>query len=284
MKYKGTVLVTGCSSGIGLATCHVLSRNNFMTYGTVRNLSKAKKIQDLINRENLSLKILRLDVNDNQSIKLAVKKILADIGRIDVLINNAGYGMFGPVEEITTQEVKKQFETNFFGTIRLIKALVPIMRKQGNGTIVNISSMVGRFGVPLNSAYVSSKFAVEGLSESISFELEEFGIRVILIEPGVIKSDFFHNVKVKGMNLESPYHKLMERRVNFLDKAMKNSLTSSYDVADTILEALKSKDPKFRYVIGNDATNSLRMRNSLSDRKFMEWIRAGIFQGKGLSK
>jgi NAD(P)-dependent dehydrogenase (short-subunit alcohol dehydrogenase family) len=284
MKSKRTVLVTGCSSGIGLATCHVLSRNNFMTYGTVRNLSKAKKIQDSINRENLSLKILRLDVNDNQSIKLAVKKILTDTGRIDVLINNAGYGMFGPVEEITTQEVKKQFETNFFGTIRLIKALVPIMRKQGNGTIVNISSMVGRFGVPLNSAYVSSKFAVEGLSESISFELEEFGIRVIVIEPGVVKSDFFHNAKVKGMNLESHYHKLMERRVNFLDKAMKNSLTSSYDVADTILEALKSKDPKFRYVIGNDATNSLRMRNSLSDRKFMEWIRAGIFQGKGLSK
>lgn len=284
MKSKRTVLVTGCSSGIGLATCHVLSRNNFMTYGTVRNLSKARKIQDLINRENLSLKILRLDVNDNQSIKLAVKKILTDTGRIDVLINNAGYGMFGPVEEITTQEVKKQFETNFFGTIRLIKAIVPIMRKQGNGTIVNISSMVGRFGVPLNSAYVSSKFAVEGLSESISFELEEFGIRVIVIEPGVVKSDFFHNVKVKGMNLESPYHKLMERRVNFLDKAMKNSLTSSYDVADTILEALNSKDPKFRYVIGNDATNSLRMRNSLSDRKFMEWIRAGIFQGKGLSK
>ena len=284
MKSKRTVLVTGCSSGIGLATCHVLCRNNFMTYGTVRNLSKAKKIQDLINRENLSLKILRLDVNDNQSIKLAVKKILTDTGKIDVLINNAGYGMFGPVEEITTQEVKKQFETNFFGTIRLIKAIVPIMRKQGNGTIVNISSMVGRFGVPLNSAYVSSKFAVEGLSESISFELEEFGISVIVIEPGVVRSDFFHNVKVKGMNLESPYHELMERRVNFLDKAMKNSLTSSYDVADTILEALNSKDPKFRYVIGNDATNSLRMRNSLSDRKFMEWIRAGIFHGKGLSK
>lgn len=284
MKSKRTVLVTGCSSGIGLATCHVLSRNNFMTYGTVRNLSKAKKIQDLINGENLSLKILRLDVNDNQSIKIAVKKILTDTGRIDVLINNAGYGMFGPVEEITTQEVKKQFETNFFGTIRLIKAIVPIMRKQGNGTIVNISSMVGRFGVPLNSAYVSSKFAVEGLSESISFELEEFGIRVIVIEPGVVKSDFFQNVKVKGMNLESPYQKLMERRVNFLDKAMKNSLTSSYDVADTIFDALNSKDPKFRYVIGNDATNSLRMRNSLSDRKFMEWIRAGIFQDKGLSK
>ena len=284
MECKRTVLVTGCSSGIGLATCHVLSRNNFMTYGTVRNLSKAKKIQDLMNMDDLSLEILRLNVNDNQSIKLAVKKILNDTGRIDVLINNAGYGMFGPIEEITTQEIKKQFETNFFGAIRLIKAIVPIMRKQGKGTIVNISSMVGRFGVPLNSAYVSSKFAVEGLSESISFELEEFGIRVIVIEPGVVKSDFFHNVKVKGVNLESPYHELMERRVNFLDKAMKNSLTCSYDVASIILDALNSKDPKFRYVVGNDATNSLRMRNSLSDRKFMEWIRAGIFQGKGLSK
>jgi NAD(P)-dependent dehydrogenase (short-subunit alcohol dehydrogenase family) len=284
MKSKRTVLVTGCSSGIGLATCHVLSRNNFLTYGTVRNLSKAKKIQDLINRESLPLKILQLDVNDNQSIKLAVKRILSDTGTLDVLINNAGYGMFGPIEEITTQEVKKQFETNFFGIIRLIKAIVPIMRKQGNGIIVNISSMVGKFGVPLNSAYVSSKFAVEGLSESIKFELEEFGIRVIVIEPGVVKSDFFQNVRVKGTDSNSPYHKLMKMRVSFLDKAMKNSTTSSYDVASTILDALNSKDPKFRYVIGNDATNAIRMRTSLSDRKFMEWIRAGIFQGKGLSK
>ena len=283
MKSKKTVLVTGCSSGIGLATCHVLSRNNFMTYGTVRNLSKAKKIEDLIDREGLPLKILHLDVNNDQSIKLAVKRVLSETGRLDVLINNAGYGMFGPIEEITTQEVKKQFETNFFGTIRVIKAIVPIMRKQGNGIIVNISSMVGRFGVPLNFAYVSSKFAVEGLSESIAFELEEFGIRVIVIEPGVVKSDFFQNVRVKGMDPNSPYHKLMKMRVSFLDKAMKNSMTSSYDVASIILDALNSKDPKFRYVVGNDATNSIRMRNSLSDRKFIEWIRAGIFQGKGLS-
>jgi short-subunit dehydrogenase len=158
------------------------------------------------------------------------------------------------------------------------------MRNQGSGIIVNVSSMVGRFGVPLNSAYVSSKFAVEGLSEAISFELEEFGIRVIVIEPGVVKSDFFQNVKIKGMNPDSPYHNLMERRVAFLNQAMKNSLTSSYNVANTILDALNSKDPKFRYVIGNDATNSIRMRNSLSDKKFMKWIRAGIFQGKGLSK
>ncbi|HEX5573434.1 MAG TPA: SDR family NAD(P)-dependent oxidoreductase, partial [Nitrososphaeraceae archaeon] len=140
MKVKKTVLVTGCSSGIGFATCLVLSRNDFMTYGTVRNLSKAKRIQEVINREKLPLKIIQLDVNDNQSIKLAVKKILTESGGIDILINNAGYGMFGPIEDITMEEVKKQFETNFFGTIRLIKSIVPIMRKQGNGIIVNISS------------------------------------------------------------------------------------------------------------------------------------------------
>ncbi|MFN2434915.1 MAG: SDR family oxidoreductase [Nitrososphaeraceae archaeon] len=247
-------------------------------------MSKAKRIQELITREKLPLKIIQLDVTDNQSIKLAVKKILTDSGGIDILINNAGYGMFGPIEEITMEEVKKQFETNFFGTIRLIKSIVPIMRKQGNGIIVNISSMVGRFGVPLNSAYVSSKFALEGLSESISFELEEFGIRVIVIEPGVVQTDFFQNLKIKGMNTDSPYHSLMARRVTFLEKAMKNSPSSSYQVANTILYALNSKDPDFRYVVGNDAMNSIQMRGSLSDRKFMKWIRDGIFHGKGLPK
>jgi short-subunit dehydrogenase len=186
-----------------------------MTYGTVRNLSKAKRIQEIINRETLPLKIIQLDVNDNQSIKLAVKKILTDSGGIDILINNSGYGMFGPIEEIIMEEVKKRFETNFFGTKRLIKSIVPIMSKQGNGIIVNISSMIGRFGVPLNSAYVSSKFALEGLSESISSELKEFGIRVIVIEPGVVQIDFLQNLKLKGTNTDSPYHRSMARRVPF---------------------------------------------------------------------
>ena len=137
----------------------------------MRDLSKAKKIQEVIDKEKLPLKIIPLDVNDPEDISKAIRGILYDSGKIDVLINNAGYGMFGPIEDITIEDVKLQFETNFFGIIRLIKAIVPVMRKQGYGTIVNISSMVGRFGVPLNSAYVSSKFAIEGLSESISYEL-----------------------------------------------------------------------------------------------------------------
>ena len=284
MKDKKTVLVTGCSSGIGYATCLVFARNNFATYGSVRDLSKAERIQEITNKEKLPLKIIRLDVNEDESIRIAIQKIISDSGGIDILINNAGYGMFGPIEKISIKEIKEQFETNFFGTIRLIKAIVPIMRKQRNGTIVNISSMVGRFGVPLNAAYVSSKFALEGLSQSISFELDEFGIKVILVEPGVIQTDFFHNLKVRGNDTKSPYYKLMDKRIAFLKAAMKNSVSSSDQVANTILHAVNSRDPDMRYVIGNDATNSIHMRNSLSDREFMKWIKDGMFHGKGFAR
>jgi len=284
MKDKKTVLVTGCSSGIGYATCLMFVRNNFATYGSVRDLSKAERIQEITNKEKLPLKIIRLDVNEDESIRIAIQKIISDSGGIDILINNAGYGMFGPIEEISIKEIKEQFETNFFGTIRLIKAIVPIMRKQRNGTIVNISSMVGRFGVPLNAAYVSSKFALEGLSESISFELQEFGIKVILVEPGVIQTDFFQNLKIRGNDTKSRYYKLMDKRIAFLKAAMKNSVSSSDQVANTILHAVNSRDPDMRYVIGNDATNSIHMRNSLSDREFMKWIKDGMFHGKGFAR
>ncbi|MGI8720411.1 MAG: SDR family oxidoreductase, partial [Nitrososphaeraceae archaeon] len=228
--------------------------------------------------------IIPLDVNDPESISKAIRDILYDSGKIDVLINNAGYGMFGPIEDITIEDVKLQFETNFFGVIRLIKAIVPIMRKQGYGTIVNISSMVGKFGVPLNAAYVSSKFAIEGLSESISYELAEFGIRVIVVEPGVVQTNFFQNLKIKGIDTKSPYYELMKKRVSFLKTAMKNSPTSSSQVANTILDALNSKHPDFRYVIGMDAKNSIQKKESLSDRKFMKWVSDSIFQAKPFSR
>jgi len=284
MKRNKTALVTGCSSGIGYSTCLLLARNNFKVYGTVRNLSKAKKIQEVIDKEKIHLKIILLDVNDSESIQNAIRDILYDSRKIDVLINNAGYGMFGPIEDITTEDVKLQFETNFFGVIRLIKEIVPIMRKQGNGTIVNISSMVGRFGVPLNAAYVSSKFAIEGLSESISYELAEFGIKIIVIEPGVVQTNFFNNLKINGLDTSSPYYELMKKRVSFLKIAMKNSPTSSSQVANTILDALNSKRPEFRYVIGMDAKNSIQKKDSLSDKKFMKWVSDGIFQGKPFSR
>ena len=277
-------LITGSSSGIGFETSLLLARKGIYTYSTMRNLGKSKEILEITKKECLPLKVLTLDVTDEKSTQKAIDMVMYEQNRIDILVNNAGYSLVGALEQISMDEIKEEFETNFFGIIRLIKAIVPIMRKQRSGTIVNISSMVGRFGVPLNAAYVSSKFALEGLSESISFELEEFGIKVILIEPGVVQTDFLHNLKIKGNDAKSPYYKLMDLRIAFLKATINSNVSSSDQVANTILHAVNSNDPALRYVIGNDATNSIHVRKKLPDREFMKWIREGIFHGKGLTR
>ena len=276
------VVVTGSTRVIDFAISKEFAENNDATVIVCsRSKQSAVKSAEEIKGKTFAAEI---DVTNRSSIKRFLQQIVSDHERIDILINNAGYGMFGPIEEISIKEIKEQFETNFFGTIRLIKAIVPIMRQQRNGTIVNISSMVGRFGVPLNAAYVSSKFALEGLSESISFELEEFGIKVILIEPGVVQTDFLHNLKIKGNDAKSPYYKLMDLRIAFLKATINSNVSSRDQVANTILHAVNSKDPALRYVIGNDATNSIHVRKKLPDREFMKWIREGIFHGKGLTR
>jgi NAD(P)-dependent dehydrogenase (short-subunit alcohol dehydrogenase family) len=199
---KKVVMVTGSSSGIGFETSLLLAKKGFVTYATMRNLAKSNKIIELKQKEKLPLEVLKLDVTDDKSVKDAIGKVANEQGRIDVLVNNAGYGLVGPLEELSIEEFKEQFETNVFGVIRVTQLVLPIMRKQRNGTIVNISSIAGRIGFPLTPAYVSSKFALEGLSESVSYELEQFGIKVILVEPGVIKTNFDNNLKI-GKNVSA---------------------------------------------------------------------------------
>jgi NAD(P)-dependent dehydrogenase (short-subunit alcohol dehydrogenase family) len=184
---KKIAVVTGSSSGIGFETSLLLARNGFHTYATMRNLDKSKAITNLKQKEKLSLEILQLDVTADESVKEAINKITNEQERIDVLVNNAGYALVGPFEELSIEEFKEQYETNVFGVIRVTQAVLPIMRRQKRGTIVNTSSIAGKIGFPLTSAYVSSKFALEGLSESMAYEIEQFGIKFILIEPGVIK-------------------------------------------------------------------------------------------------
>src|SRR6476646_4345434 len=189
MKAESVALVTGSSSGIGFETSLLLARSGYHTYASMRNLEKSKTLTEIANREKLPLQVVQLDVNDDKSVKDAIYKIENEQGRIDVVVNNAGYLLIGPLEELSIEEFKEQFDTNFFGAIRVIKEVLPIMRRQKAGTIINVSSIAGRIGLPLNSPYVSSKFALEGLSESISYEIEQFGIKVVLIEPGVIKTN-----------------------------------------------------------------------------------------------
>jgi len=192
---KGAV-VTGTSSGIGFETALALAREGYYTYATMRDTTKSDKIKELGKKDNLKIDVLELDVDDENSVKTAIQKILDQKQRIDVLVNNAGWGLWGCVEDVSIDEFKAQFDTNFFSIIRLIQEVGPTMRKQGSGTIVNISSVVGRIGFPASPAYISSKFALEGLSESLRFELAPFGVNVVIIEPGVIKTNFMKNLRM----------------------------------------------------------------------------------------
>jgi NAD(P)-dependent dehydrogenase (short-subunit alcohol dehydrogenase family) len=190
-------VVTGSSSGMGYETSLILARNGFHTYATMRKLEGdgSKQIIDIAKNENLPLQVIQLDVNDDKSVTDAINGIAKEKDRIDVVINNAGYDLMGALEETSIDEIKAQFETNFFGAVRVMQAVIPLMRKQGAGIIVNITSLGGRISFPLNSPYHATKFALEGLSESIRYELEPFGIKIIVIEPGGVGSNFLKNLK-----------------------------------------------------------------------------------------
>ena len=281
-------VVTGSSSGIGFETSLLLARNGFYTYATMRNLNKSLKIKEIAEKENLHLKVLKLDVTVDESVKDAIRQIIDESSRIDVLVNNAGYGVMGAVEDLSLNEFKSQFETNFFGVIRVTKEVIPIMRKQGNGNIINVSSVGGIIGLPLNSAYISSKFALEGWSESMRYELEQFGVDVLLIEPGVVKTNFFENVVINNNNMSSPdnktsaYSQLTQKLFEGF-VPMLNSSTSSApsDVAEVIYQAIESNNREVRYPVGKDAVSIIKMRQKLSDKDFGKWIKESIFQQKG---
>ena len=208
-------VVTGTSSGIGFETALALARDGYYTYATMRNTAKGDKLKELSSKESLKIDVLELDVDNENSAKTAIKHILDQKQRIDVLVNNAGWALWGCVEDVSVDEFKTQFETNFFSIIRLIQEVGPTMRNQGSGTIVNISSVVGRIGFPASPAYISSKFALEGLSESLRFEFAPFGVDVIIIEPGVIKTNFMKNMKMaKKSELDTVYKDITTKVVS----------------------------------------------------------------------
>ena len=269
-------LITGSSSGIGFETALALARANFFTFATMRDTSKADKIQEIAKKENLSLEVVQLDVDKEDSIKSAVKKILEQKGRIDVLVNNAGYGLFGCIEDISIDELKAQFETNFFGVVRLIQETAPIMRKQGSGIIVNVSSVAGRIGFPGTPAYISSKFALEGLSECMRYELSPFGIKTIIIEPGVIKTNFFSSMKSTKGKPNSPYKEITEKVMNGV-KMMAEMGTPAVDVAKTIINAIQTDEPLPRYIVGSDAAMFLEAKKMKTDIEFENYIKKELF-------
>lgn len=303
-KQQNIAVVTGSSTGIGFETSLLLARNGFYTYATMRNASKGDTIEKIANRENLPLEVLSLDVDNDDSVRNTFHKIINERKKIDILVNNAGYGLFGALEDISIGEAKKQFETNFFGAIRTIKEVLPTMREQKNGIIVNITSLAGVVGIPAECIYASSKFALEGLSESISYELKPYRIKVILIEPGVINTNFIPNIKFPNRTDDQPKKILLEER-EYLDLKINASsnnikkMNSSYysdtidsflshyypamknaplptEVARVILEAIKnasnSPNSLFRYLVGEDAKTFAQAKKNLSDSQLYEFI------------
>jgi NAD(P)-dependent dehydrogenase (short-subunit alcohol dehydrogenase family) len=300
-EQENTAVVTGSSTGIGFETSLLLARSGFYTYATMRDTNKRQIIEKIANKENLPLEVLCMNVDNCQSVKKTIQKILDKSKQIDILVNNAGYSLFGALEDISIGAIKKQFETNLFGAVRTIKEILPIMRKQTNGIIINVSSISGIVGFPAQSVYVSTKFALEGLSEAISYELEQYGIKVILIEPGVINTNFAPNIKLPNpINNKSQQTMLKEQKPaidysnndtkkgnfshysNTVDKflshyypAMKNAPLPQ-EVATVILESIvnstNSSECLFRYTVGEDAKTFSETKKNMSDSQLHKFI------------
>ncbi len=274
---KKVAIVTGSSSGIGFQTALILARNGYSTYASMRNIEKSKIIMEIAKKEGLPLQVIQIDVNDSFTVKNAIDKIVNVSKRIDILVNNAGYGLFGALEELSIEEIKAQFETNFFGVVRVTQAVLPTMRNQvGGGTIVNISSVGGQMSVPILSAYNSTKFALEGLSESLSYELGPFGIRVIIIEPGFIKTNIMNSsvLAKKASGKKSPYYSSTQRIESHFRSMMDNPESSTpEEVAKVILHAVTSGNPQLRFTVGNDAAAIIQAKRKMSEPDFINLIK-----------
>jgi short-subunit dehydrogenase len=302
-KNQKVAVVTGSSTGIGYETSLALANNGYFTYATVRDIQKSKEIERNAHVKNIPLKIIEMNVDNDNSVKDTIEKITSEYGRIDILVNNAGYGLFGALEDLEMNEIKKQFETNVFGIMRVIKNVLPAMRLQRTGIIVNISSISGLAGIPSQSAYAGTKFAVEGLSESLSYELEPFGIKIVLIEPGVINTEFVQDLVVPtdrygidknrnqinisnfntGNTSFSFYHDTIKKFLSFYYSAMRNAPHPRI-VADEIIQAIEKVSnetnvmPIIRIAVGNDSKKYSRLKKELQDNEFHKVIRGDLLR------
>ena len=232
----------------------------------------------LAEKEKLPLKIVQLDVTYDGSVKNAMQSITAEANRIDVLINNAGYVLNGAFEDLAIEELKAQYETNLFGVTRVTQAVLPLMRKQKSGIIVNISSGVVTIGgFPGGSAYVSTKFAIEGLSKSMAYELEPFGIKVVLVEPGVIRTNFVNAIVAakKSQDPNSPYSQIMQKMAASFEAMLENG-SSADVVAKVVLNAVTSENPSPKYLAGKDIETLMEAKRSMSGEEFYKMMKENL--------
>ncbi len=265
-----TALVTGASAGIGEAIAQRLLKDGYRVY------AGARRVERMAGLAEAGAVTLSLDVTDDASMVAAVDRITAEAGRIDVLVNNAGYGSYGSLEEVPLEEARRQFEVNVFGLARLTQLVLPAMRAAKSGAIVNISSIGGKIYEPFGSWYHASKFAVEGLSDCLRLELEPFGIRVIVIEPGAIKSEWTgiaHDNLLQHSGT-GPYKPYAEAHARMFARADTSSMVATPEAAAKIVSrALKARRPRTRYPAAGGAWPILLLRKLLPDRLFDRALR-----------
>lgn len=264
---RPVVLITGCSGGIGEATAMRFAREGYRVYASMRNPSDISESLSETLEEGEGHKVLELDVDNCVSVKSAIKQLRQETRRIDVLVNNAGISSISSVEEIDMDEVKAVFETNVFGVLRVTQEVLPIMRGLKGGTLVNVSSVAGRLVTAGHGIYAASKHALEAISESLAIETSQFGVRVVLIEPGFISTTILNKADSIVID-DTVYGQHLERLVSMYKEA-KLKADSPEVVSDCILKAVNDPAGKFRYVVGSGAQQTLDERKLLTDE---EWI------------
>lgn len=267
-----TVFITGASSGIGKATAIYFQQKGWNVVATMRNPVLEKELSHLDN-----VKVLKLDVKDESTIENAIENAIAAFGKIDVLVNNAGYGVNGPFEATTETQLRNQFEVNVFGLMKVTKTILPYFREQFHGTIINISSLGGRVTIPLYSLYFSTKWAIEGFTESLQYEVRQFGINVKLIEPGATATDFASRSQVYADTTLAPDYKAYVLGVRNKTKKRAGRNRSSVEVvAKTIYKAATDGRRKLRYPCAGKAKTVLFLRNILGYRLYSALVQKTI--------
>jgi NAD(P)-dependent dehydrogenase (short-subunit alcohol dehydrogenase family) len=260
------IFITGSSTGIGLATAVAFGRAGHDVYATMRNPDRAPELASIAAKERLPIKILPMDVDNDASVGKAVAGVLAESGRIDVLVNNAGIAVTGPVEELPLAEFRRVMETNYFGALRCIQAVVRGMRERRDGHIINVSSIQGRISIPSYAAYAASKWALEAASEALAQEAKSFGIKVSIVEPGMIATPVWD--KRREVPANTRYRQ--ERRIHALVNALLKQPVTPFVVADKIVEIVQSKTWKLRHTVGPDAEPTLQYRASMTDEQWVD--------------
>ena len=257
------VLVTGCSSGIGLATAIHFARLGHDVHAGVRNPASAT---ELAAASGPKLRAITLDVNDDDSVRRAAADVLERSGRIDVLVNNAGIGGGGPIADVPVDFAKAMFETNYFGAIRTIQAVLPVMQAQRSGAIVNVSSVWGRVAIAGHGHYCAAKHALEGASEALAQEVYALGIRVAIVEPGAVRTPIFQKAR-RFADPSSPYA-VHVRRLLLLYQLAMETISQPEDVARAIHDAALGDAPRMRHVVGDDARRVIEGRARITDEEY----------------